>query len=175
MPLAIRNCGQDPLTVDGNGSGLCRRRCGVFPGPLHDFPIDHSAQRYPEPSNPLFAGCCGRSDSCAYRNRCRRCCRAADRGLGAIAGLRKDQPDDGAVIRDPQSGQCAVGYPFHDRRQYGLFSRPATPFTLGPNAIGDVTVTFLPKVAGAASATLRIASDDPLGRIMTIPLTGAGQ
>ena len=52
---------------------------------------------------------------------------------------------------------------------------PAAPFTIAPNAIADVGVTFRPRDPGNQPATLRIVSNDPVNSTVVIPITGAGQ
>ncbi len=52
---------------------------------------------------------------------------------------------------------------------------PAAPFTIAPNAIADVGVSFRPRDPGSQPATLRIVSNDPVNGTVVIPITGAGQ
>ncbi len=52
---------------------------------------------------------------------------------------------------------------------------PPAPFTLAPNAIADVGVTFKPKLTGSQPATLRIVTNDPVNGTITIPIAGVGQ
>jgi hypothetical protein len=53
------------------------------------------------------------------------------------------------------------------------FTGPAVPFSLAPNATETLNVTFAPTAMGAASGSISIASDDPLGAT-TIALSGTG-
>lgn len=52
---------------------------------------------------------------------------------------------------------------------------PATPFTLVPNAFGEVAVTYRPSAAGGDCGTLEIFSDDPLGPVSIVVTGSAGR
>jgi hypothetical protein len=51
---------------------------------------------------------------------------------------------------------------------------PPLPFSLNPGAKQDAIVRFAPAAAGATSASLVIASDDPARPTLTVPLNGTG-
>lgn len=52
---------------------------------------------------------------------------------------------------------------------------PPAPFTLAPNAIADVGVTFRPRDPASYPANLRIISNDPVNGTIIIPISGAGR
>ena len=57
---------------------------------------------------------------------------------------------------------------------FSIASAPATPFVLAPGATADVAVAFTPAVAGPASGTLRVTSDDPDEGLVEVTLSGNG-
>lgn len=70
--------------------------------------------------------------------------------------------DVSAAVVDPEAA------PFAAAPDGGL------PWTLEPGEKAGVEVTFAPEAAGAATATLRVASDDPDDPELAVPLEGVG-
>ncbi len=85
--------------------------------------------------------------------------------LGAVVAGHVDVTNDGCEL-------LTVSGVTSDNTEFTAL--PAGPFTLAPDAIQVVVVTYTPATVGPVTGLLTIASDDPDEPAITVALSGTG-